>query len=159
MLNVRLCKGKSPKRIILDETLKISTILKLLNKPLSDNTIVFSTKNYDREIEKILLNKGVKIYLAKENKNGYINLKDMLRKAAKCNISSILVEGGAEIFTSFIRAGLVDKIYLFIAPKVFFGGINTFDNSFSGLKSIGNINLKFEKIKKVGKDLLIESVI
>jgi len=158
-LTVRLCKGRSPKRIILDENLKIDTRLNLLNRPLSENTLIFTTSEFDHEIKEKLLSKGVEIILAKKDKNGLIDLKYMLRESAKLEISSIIVEGGSRIFTSFINERLVDKIYLFIAPKLFIKGINTFSNSVPGLELIKNINLKFEKIKKIKSDLMIEAVL
>jgi len=158
-LTVRLCKGRSPKRIILDENLKIDTRLNLLNRPLSENTLIFTTSEFDHKIKEKLLLKGVEIILAKKDKNGLIDLKYMLRKSAKIDISSIIVEGGSRIFTSFINEGLVDKIYLFIAPKLFIKGVNTFCNSIPGSELIKNINLKFEKIKRINSDLMIEAVL
>ena len=158
-LTVRLCKGRSPKRLILDENLKIDTRLNLLNRPLSENTLIFTTSEFDHRIKEELLSKGVEIILAKRDKNGLIDLKYMLRKSAKLGISSIIVEGGSKIFTSFIKEGLVDKIYLFIAPKVFIKGVDTFCNSVPGLELVKNINLKFEKIKRIKNDLMIEAVV
>ncbi|HAF32063.1 MAG TPA: bifunctional diaminohydroxyphosphoribosylaminopyrimidine deaminase/5-amino-6-(5-phosphoribosylamino)uracil reductase, partial [Anaerovibrio sp.] len=39
------------------------------------------------------------------------------------NICSILVEGGGQLNFSMLKAGLVDKVYAFIAPKLI-GGKN-----------------------------------
>jgi riboflavin biosynthesis protein RibD len=74
----------------------------------------------------------------------------------KYGITSILIESGPTLVTSFLTNNLIDKFYFFIAPKII-GGDSKYD-MFSEL-NIQKINdtfkLKFEKIKQVGKDLLI----
>jgi diaminohydroxyphosphoribosylaminopyrimidine deaminase/5-amino-6-(5-phosphoribosylamino)uracil reductase len=42
-----------------------------------------------------------------------------LKSLADCGIDSVLVEGGAEVFSSFIAAGVWDDMHLLIAPGVF----------------------------------------
>ncbi|MCK4966141.1 bifunctional diaminohydroxyphosphoribosylaminopyrimidine deaminase/5-amino-6-(5-phosphoribosylamino)uracil reductase RibD, partial [bacterium] len=112
-LTVRLCNGRSPRRILLDEDLKINPGLKLLNKPLAENTIVFTTIDCDNSVKKKLEEKNVQVIIAKKNKSGLVNLKDVLKKTAKLGISSVMVEGGADVFSAFISQGLVDKLYIF----------------------------------------------
>lgn len=158
-LDVRLCKGRSPKRIILDENLKINTNLNLFKLPLSKGTIVFTTQDCDKRIKEELFKKGVNVIITRKDNDGLIDLKYMLRKVSQYNITSILVEGGSEIFTSFINQKLVDKIYLFIAPKIFFKGVDTFNDSCFNKEILGKVNLKFEKIKRMKDDLLIETTL
>ena len=38
-------------------------------------------------------------------------------------VQSVLVEGGAAIAGAFIKAGLVDRVALFVAPKLLGGGL------------------------------------
>jgi diaminohydroxyphosphoribosylaminopyrimidine deaminase/5-amino-6-(5-phosphoribosylamino)uracil reductase len=58
-------------------------------------------------------------------------LNFILKYLAEQNISSLLVETGKILSTSFMRQKLVDKIYYFIAPKIL-GGLNTvFEESIS----------------------------
>ena len=61
---------------------------------------------------------GAKVLFARENKNGMINLKSAMLELAKNEIASVLVEGGSEIYTSFVRENLFDNIVLFISPKI-----------------------------------------
>ena len=46
-----------------------------------------------------------------EKKN--FNITFIVKELAKLGICNLLVEGGREIFTSFINEGLVDKIIIF----------------------------------------------
>ena len=99
---------------------------------------------------------AVQVIIAKKNKSGLVNLRDVLKKSAKLGISSVMVEGGADIFSAFISQGLVDKLYIFIAPKIFMQGID----SFGKIPGINSKNkLKFETVKRVDEDILIEAVI
>jgi diaminohydroxyphosphoribosylaminopyrimidine deaminase/5-amino-6-(5-phosphoribosylamino)uracil reductase len=45
-------------------------------------------------------------------------LEDELARLARENVQSLLLEGGPTLAGAFFRAGLVDKLLLFVAPKV-----------------------------------------
>jgi diaminohydroxyphosphoribosylaminopyrimidine deaminase/5-amino-6-(5-phosphoribosylamino)uracil reductase len=45
-----------------------------------------------------------------------MQLSEMLAALAEQGMTRVLVEGGATIATAFLRAGLVDRLYLFDAP-------------------------------------------
>ena len=61
----------------------------------------------------ILRKKGVKIFVCKDEK---INIKKAIYALGKMGISSVLIEGGARINTSAIKAKIVDEIYFVVAP-------------------------------------------
>jgi len=46
-------------------------------------------------------------------------LKQVLRDLARRGLTSVLVEGGANVHGQFLRAGLWDELRLFISPKIF----------------------------------------
>jgi diaminohydroxyphosphoribosylaminopyrimidine deaminase/5-amino-6-(5-phosphoribosylamino)uracil reductase len=50
-----------------------------------------------------------------------VDLPQLLKKLAEMNICSVLVEGGGQLNFSMLKAGLVDKVYAFIAPKLIGG--------------------------------------
>lgn len=73
-------------------------------------------------------------------------------------ITSILIEAGPTLVTSFLSENLIDKFLIFLAPKII-GGESMYD-MFSGLNIVNMgdaLNLKFNKIRKVGPDLLVEA--
>jgi diaminohydroxyphosphoribosylaminopyrimidine deaminase/5-amino-6-(5-phosphoribosylamino)uracil reductase len=45
-------------------------------------------------------------------------LEDELSRLARENVQSLLLEGGTTLAGAFFRAGLVDKVLLFVAPKL-----------------------------------------
>ncbi len=53
-------------------------------------------------------------------------MKSILKEVRKNGIASILVEGGAKNFSSFVKQDLFDDIILFISPKILGNGVKTF---------------------------------
>ena len=80
----------------------------------------------------------------------------VLSQLENFDIHSILVEGGAQIHASFLKSKLVDKIYLFLAPRV----LGNEGLSWCGELGIENLmdtlNFKIIKIEKLNPDLLLE---
>lgn len=54
-------------------------------------------------------------------KNGGVDLRALLKALARRGISSLLVEGGSAVHTSFLEAGLVDEVHLFLSPRLIGG--------------------------------------
>ncbi|MBU1999219.1 MAG: dihydrofolate reductase family protein, partial [Candidatus Omnitrophica bacterium] len=86
-----------------------------------------------------------------------INLKDLLKKLAKDQISSILVEGGGTLIGSLFDEKLVDKIMFFISPKIIGGKEATSSVMGKGIARIEQaIKLRDIKLRRFGEDFLIE---
>lgn len=51
-------------------------------------------------------------------KNSKIDLKDLSRRLFEMGICSVFVEGGARTFSTYLAQGAVDRMYLFMAPKI-----------------------------------------
>jgi diaminohydroxyphosphoribosylaminopyrimidine deaminase/5-amino-6-(5-phosphoribosylamino)uracil reductase len=67
----------------------------------------------------------------------------------------VLVEGGAAVHGAFLRAGLVDRIALFIAPKVV-GGDGPAWVGGPGVARMGDaLRLQDVEVEEVGDDLLL----
>ncbi len=157
-LTVRLIEGRNPKRVVLDTKLRLSSGHKLFSNNSDKKLIIItSKKNIDRvnKIKKIR-SKGADIIFTGEHK-GKINLKSALKELGKRKISSVLVEGGNEIFNSFIKENLFDDVFVFISPKIVGCGIPIVGNL--GIKNINkSLKTKFGSIEKIGDDILAELV-
>ena len=154
-LTVRLTEGRNPRRIILDSKLTLKTDKKLFTRNSDRKTMLVTLKsNEGRRKVKKLENLGVKVLFVKEDKQGNLNLRSVLKVLAKNNIGSLLVEGGSRVFSSFIRSGLYDDIFLFISPKILGGGIPVVENI--GVKNIKRtLNVKIKNCQSVGDDLML----
>ena len=80
----------------------------------------------------------------------------VLSQLENFDIHSILVEGGAQVHASFLKSKLIDKIYLFLAPRV----LGNEGLSWCGELGIENLmdtlNFKIIKIEQLNPDLLLE---
>lgn len=147
-------RGKNPVRIILDSGLRIPLEVNVLNTKEAP-TIIVTKRNVDQQKIPILEEKGVSFIFVSENETG-IDLNELLDELYKRGITDVLVEGGAEVNSSFLNAGLINKYYIYIAPKII-GGRNS-KSPFTGedKEKMGEaIELKYDTVQQIGEDLCI----
>ena len=83
-----------------------------------------------------------------------LNLRNIMEELAKNNIASLLVEGGQQIYTSFVRENIFDDILVFIGPKLLGDGLSIVNSL--GVPSIKRpVKLKLTSIEKIGDDALL----
>ncbi|MFC1884732.1 bifunctional diaminohydroxyphosphoribosylaminopyrimidine deaminase/5-amino-6-(5-phosphoribosylamino)uracil reductase RibD [Thermodesulfobacteriota bacterium] len=148
-------KGKDALRVILDTHLRISPDAALLQQESSASTMIAAGPDVDQERFRRFSANGVSVHIC-PLKGGMIDLDDLLNILGNMDISYLLVEGGATVAGSFIRGSLIDKFYLFKAPKIL-GGEDGLPMA-SG-KSPDRIDegltLKDVEIRRFGDDTLI----
>lgn len=131
MLNCRIDKGVDPVRIILDSTLRIpmdSNIVKTADSirtivaynamneenkgsPYSDSELIQKKKDLERQGIEVIGTYG----------SSHVNLNQLMKKLGEMKIDSVLIEGGAKVNAAAFDAGIVNKIYAYIAPKIIMG--------------------------------------
>jgi diaminohydroxyphosphoribosylaminopyrimidine deaminase/5-amino-6-(5-phosphoribosylamino)uracil reductase len=134
-LNIRMgidSKGKVPFRIVLGSLEKMDLTLGLFTDKWSDRTIIVTTvESYnnasDSQINTISTNKIKVIFV--DSTNGVMNLDMLLEKLGALKITSVLVEGGKSVITSFIDQRQYDKISFFVCPKIIGNGISYYENN------------------------------
>ncbi len=148
-LTVRMLKGKNPLRLVLDTEGKLSSSARLVAENSDGRTVLLSGRSEPVNSE---LKSKVKIWPV-ALKSERIDLRQALEKAMAEGVTSILVEGGAEVLTNFLKEKLADKVYFAIAPLI----IGT------GVSAIGDLEvekltqaIRFERARfeKLGDDLL-----
>jgi len=153
-LTCRIDSKKVLIKVILDPNLLTPPHAKVLkgNCP----TLIFANKNSRSAI--LSRGKNIEIIRVESDKNDFLSWNDILKELAKRNIASVLIEGGAQVASSALQAGAVDKLYLIYAPKILGKGITFSDYlSLDGLKSA--IRLKDYKIVNCGKDFILEAYV
>jgi diaminohydroxyphosphoribosylaminopyrimidine deaminase / 5-amino-6-(5-phosphoribosylamino)uracil reductase len=129
-LTVRHVAGDQPWRILMTDTLNFSTEAKLFTDIHQSKTMVFATENASntRSVLGTLKRRGIETVFVKENNMGRADINDVLLKLWNRGVYSLMVEGGAALYSSFLQSGNVNRIDLFTAGKVFGTGISTFRN-------------------------------
>ncbi|MFT8320104.1 MAG: bifunctional diaminohydroxyphosphoribosylaminopyrimidine deaminase/5-amino-6-(5-phosphoribosylamino)uracil reductase RibD [Bacillus sp. (in: firmicutes)] len=146
--------SKNPVRIIMDSHLRTPVDANVADCSEAA-TIIITTKSKNGEKAKALKEKGVQIITVSEL-HGKIDLSEALKQLYKNGITDILLEGGSELNTSFLRAGLIQKYIVYMAPKIL-GGKNSY-TSFRGndVETIDEaVHLQYEEVEKIGSDLRI----
>ncbi|MBT3865007.1 dihydrofolate reductase [Candidatus Peregrinibacteria bacterium] len=75
--------------------------------------------------------------------------KKIIAKLEKAGHKKAVISGGSEIYASFLKAKLIDEIYLTIAPKIFGKGVPLFANSLQN-KQLKNLKLSLASVSKLG---------
>jgi len=115
-LTCRLVKGRDPLRVVVDSTLKIEPGARVLQDQSRAGTVVFTSAAHDRKKKKRLAESGIEVRVAGRKR---VDLAAVLEELGRREISSLLVEGGAGVLTSFIRERLADRLIVISAPKIF----------------------------------------
>lgn len=125
-LTCRLENGRNPIRIICDSKLRI---------PLSSNVVVTAQEvptilatiaphaEYNRfwhEQKEALEKAGVEV-LTVDEIDGRLDLAALMRRLGERQIDGLLLEGGSTLNYAALKAGIVQEIHVYVAPK-FFGG-------------------------------------
>jgi diaminohydroxyphosphoribosylaminopyrimidine deaminase/5-amino-6-(5-phosphoribosylamino)uracil reductase len=155
LLTARIRGGRDPYRIVLDSRLKISEEARVIGTPPS-KAIIVSTELAPRDRIERLEKRGVQILIV-DSKEGRVNLRSCLSKLREIGMMSLLVEGGSQVNGSFLDEGLIDKLLLFLSPKLI--GDHQALGIFGG-RGASNLQestaLKEIKTKRIGEDVLLE---
>jgi diaminohydroxyphosphoribosylaminopyrimidine deaminase / 5-amino-6-(5-phosphoribosylamino)uracil reductase len=100
-------------RIVLDNTLKLSTQSQLARTAAETPIIVFTTEAADPHKIKQLEEQNIEVV-----KSDGRDVLSVLEELGSRSLLSVLVEGGSGVAGTFMDAGLVNKVTFFIAPKI-----------------------------------------
>jgi diaminohydroxyphosphoribosylaminopyrimidine deaminase/5-amino-6-(5-phosphoribosylamino)uracil reductase len=87
---------------------------------------------------------------------GRADLGNVLAELHTRGIQSLIVEGGAQVLSEFIRAGLWQKMILFVAPALVGGGAAPSIFSGEAASRLTEAHrFRFDRVELVGRDLMI----
>lgn len=156
MLTCRLENGRDPIRIICDTHLRIPLDCNIVQTAKKVATII-ATSSHDTEKIRALSELHCNTLVINE-KNGRIDLNELMQELGSFEIDSILLEGGGELNWSMLNAGFVNKVQAYIAPKIFGGaGAKSPVSGIGASAPSDAFMLTDTKVKHIGDDILIES--
>ena len=158
LLNCRI-EGRGvrqPIRVVVDSNARLSLDSQLVKTAGEYRTIVAHTRFAPEESVKALREAGVEMLLCKE-KEGLVDVRNLLELLGQSGIDSILLEGGGSLNYTFLSEGLADELYAFIAPKIV-GGMNAKTPvEGAGMEKMADaINLELENVLNIGHDVLLK---
>lgn len=167
MLNCRIAGGRNPVRVICDSSLKIPLESNIVKTAKDIPTIVACTRiatvdskknadiNTSTRADKIasLQKAGIEVFTTDGDK---VDLKALMTHLAEKKLDSVLIEGGGEINFSALNAGIVNKVYAYIAPQCFGGSAKSPVGGTGIDKVCDSFKFKVTDTKMIDGDVLVE---
>ena len=121
-LTVRLpgLENRSPLRVVLDSGLRIPMTARLVTTARDIPTWVIACEGASSDRRSALEGAGVQV-VEVESRDGHVYLRAALLALGAAGLTRLMVEGGAQVSTALLRAGLVDQICWFRAPSLIGG--------------------------------------
>ncbi len=163
LLTCRLPGGRSPVRLICDSSLRLPLSSQIVRTAKEFETIAVcgappeadsAEAAFFRDRRSALEAAGVEV-LSLPGGDGRPDLKALTRLLGERKIDSLLIEGGAGINEAALRAGIVNEVDVFVAPKIFGG------RALSPVEGAGVASpeeawpLRLVSIEQIGGDLLL----
>lgn len=127
-LTVRAVEGRNPNRIVLDPSLRIPLQSNLVKGHAEGRTIVATSKEVNGSQVAQLQAQGVETWEIPVDTDHRMDLDALLKKIADEGMTSLLVEGGATVFTTFLQSHTAHKLHVFIAPMALGSGRSSIDD-------------------------------
>lgn len=154
-LNCRTEEPSDPVRIICDTNLQIPLDCRLVLTAGDIPTYIAACRMDERKIQ-ALEKFGVHV-LPMPCTDGHVDLRTLMQKLGDMELDSVLLEGGSVLHEAALRAGIVQHMQIYIAPKIFGGvsaksavgglGVNAPDEAY---------RLKLTDISCYGPDVLLD---
>jgi len=153
-LTCRISGGRNPWRVILDARLRIPLSARLLRLSDSDKTIIATSRSALAQKIGALHARGVQVWQF-PLRGGEIAWGDLLQRLAASQIVTVLIEGGANVAASALRARAVDKILFFYAPKILGGDGRAMIDALKIRRAAGALRVQRLNVERSGEDLLV----
>lgn len=155
-LTVRLVRGRSPLRIVLDSHLR-TPIGSRLVRSANRVPLLIATVSGDGESIDAFTARGITVWRFERDATGRVPLRALFQRLAGEGRLSVLVEGGPTVHTAILREGLADRVAIGIAPVILGGPSATAWTRNLGRARLDEaIELDSLVARRVGRDLWIE---
>jgi len=163
LLTTRLRKKSAalrhPVRVILDNEFLVPLKSNVFKNADTQRVLYATGRKLSVSRRKELTRRGVDILILKE-KQGGVDLRHLMRVLGEREITSVLIEGGAEVNASALEAGIVDKILVFVAPILIGGKDAPGPLGGKGIQRLASaFKIKNMTVNQIGDDFLLEGYI
>jgi diaminohydroxyphosphoribosylaminopyrimidine deaminase/5-amino-6-(5-phosphoribosylamino)uracil reductase len=149
--------GRDAVRIVVDSRLRLTPKYTIFSQRSPARTVIATLEDPASRKARRFADLGVDVWQVRATKNGRVNLKALLKRVAEEGLNHVLVEGGSELYGSFLREGLADALALFLAPKLI-GAKGLSWTGDLGVKVMGDaLAVKDLTFERFGEDLLIQA--
>lgn len=143
-------------RVIVDSRLRLPLESRLVNSGHDDVLVLCSFA--EEKKKQTLREHGIRVeQLPAATPDGRPDMASIVRLLGELQITSLLVEGGAMMNWAALHEGIVDKVFLYYAPKILAGSGSTPFATASGFKRMSDAAyVKSIRLHRFGEDFAVE---
>ncbi len=143
-------------RVVLDSRLRLPLESRLV-KTAGNDVVVFCSFAEERK-KRELEDRGIRVEQAPLGSgNGRPDLRQIAARLGQMEVTSLLIEGGALVNWAALAAGIVDKVFLYYAPKILAGTGSVPFASGAGFRKISEAALVSNiTLHRFGEDFAVE---
>jgi len=157
-LTVRLAgKGRHPRPVVLTDELNIPLKARVMRTPCQKGPLLFCTKKTDPARIKRFEKAGAEVVKVKSGRGGGCDMGAVMEELGAREVASVLLEGGSRLFGSALRAGVVDEVVMFMAPRMMAGDGVSVTSGKGPDKMKDALKLTLVQTKRVGADLMVRA--
>ncbi len=143
---------RQPLRVVVDSHGRLPLRAAML---LEHGQTLVAVADAFRDTQEALRAAGAEVVMA-AGEDGRVALPALLRLLGARDITSLLVEGGAELLGALFDQRLVDKVVAFIAPLVIGGGLALSAVGGRGASKVADaLQLRGVRYEQVGRDMMV----
>ena len=154
-LTVRLVPGRNPLRVVADSALRTPLTAALLADGAAAGTVLAVTERAPAERCAAARTRGATVLRMPLDAGRRVHLAALLSALHERGVGSLMVEGGAQLITSFLRERLADRLVVCLAPKVLGNGIEAVGEL--GIRDLANaLTLSDTRMTPYGADFIVD---
>ena len=150
-------------RVILDSRLRLPIDSRLVRSVAAErnNDVLVFCSSADEEKNSELEKLGVRIEkIPTIEMDGRPDLSAVLRRLGELEITSLMIEGGATVNWAALAAGVVDKVFLYYAPKILAGTGSVPFAAGAGFRQMSQAaQVKNLHLHRFGEDFAVEGYV
>ncbi len=151
LLTVRHVRGRNPRPLLIDGRLRLTAASRVLQRP---GAILVTSAAHPPAAYAPLEQAGVEVWTFPAV-GSTVDLRTVLRRAAAAGITSVMIEGGAELAARALAARVVDEVQLFVAPLLLGSGVGSIGDL--GIRRLdAAVRLTDVSVRRLGADLLYQ---
>ena len=155
--------GRDPVRVVVDSRLRTPVDAKVMRAAADSAapTLVVTSSRASARKTRALTRAGAEVLVVDLDADGrHVDVGSMLSALAERGLLSLLLEGGPRLAGAFWRAGLVDRMAAFVAPKVL-GDARAMSMVAGAPAELMSeaVELADVRVRRMGRDVLVEGKI
>ncbi len=148
-------------RVVLDSHLRLPLESRLVqsveNDGVSKKDVLVFCSSPDEKKKAELEARGVRVeQLPPDMQDGRPNFRAILRRLGQLEITSVMIEGGSVVNGAVLASGVVDKIFLYYAPKILGAASVPFAAGAGSHQLDEALQVKHLQLHRFGEDFAIE---